>query len=279
VKLLKHWVVEDCGQVINPLLADEQIRGGVVQGIGAALYEECLYDERASSQRLDGRLPGADGGEMPDIVVAHVETPVAGTALGVKGIGEAGTIGAAAASATRSTMRSRPSAPRCCSSPIPATHPRTPLKIAELRERTVSIAAPMRNARDRFDAMTASAVAMVSDRGITGYAFDSIGRYGKGALLRERFFPALVGARLCRRRPDRSAGLRRAAMANEKPAATASARAQSRSSRPRRGTCGPSAGVSALALDRRLLPVKRQRDIRVYASCGTSAPTTCSPTR
>jgi carbon-monoxide dehydrogenase large subunit len=98
VKLLKHWVVEDCGQVINPLLADEQIRGGVVQGIGAALYEECLYDE--SSQLLNGSM--ADylvpmAGEMPDIVVAHVETPVTSTALGAKGIGEAGTIGAGAA--------------------------------------------------------------------------------------------------------------------------------------------------------------------------------------
>ncbi|HET7672366.1 MAG TPA: xanthine dehydrogenase family protein molybdopterin-binding subunit [Burkholderiales bacterium] len=98
VRLLKHWVVEDCGQVINPLLADEQIRGGVVQGLGAALYEECLYDEQ--SQLLNGSM--ADylvpmAGEMPDIHIAHVETPVQGTALGVKGIGEAGTIGAAAA--------------------------------------------------------------------------------------------------------------------------------------------------------------------------------------
>jgi L-alanine-DL-glutamate epimerase-like enolase superfamily enzyme len=70
------------------------------------------------------------------------------------------------------------------------------LKIVELRERTVSIAAPMRNAAIGFGEMTASAVAMVSDRGITGYAFDSIGRYGKGALLRERFFPRLVGQSL-----------------------------------------------------------------------------------
>jgi carbon-monoxide dehydrogenase large subunit len=98
VRVLKHWVVEDCGQVINPLLADEQIRGGVVQGLGAALYEECLYDE--SSQLLNGSM--ADylvpmAADMPDIVVAHVETPVQGTALGAKGIGEAGTIGAAAA--------------------------------------------------------------------------------------------------------------------------------------------------------------------------------------
>ena len=46
VKLLKHWCVEDCGTIINPQLVDEQIRGGVVQGIGAALFEHCLYDER-----------------------------------------------------------------------------------------------------------------------------------------------------------------------------------------------------------------------------------------
>ncbi|MGQ0652707.1 MAG: xanthine dehydrogenase family protein molybdopterin-binding subunit [Betaproteobacteria bacterium] len=98
VKLLGHWIVEDCGRVINPLLADEQLRGGVVQGLGAALYEECLYDEQA--QLLNGSM--ADylvpmAGEMPEIVVAHVETPVEGTLLGAKGIGEAGTIGAAAA--------------------------------------------------------------------------------------------------------------------------------------------------------------------------------------
>jgi len=91
-------VVEDCGRVINPLLADEQLRGGVVQGLGAALYEECLYG--AEAQLLNGSM--ADylvpmAGEMPDIAIAHIETPVPGTLLGAKGIGEAGTIGAAAA--------------------------------------------------------------------------------------------------------------------------------------------------------------------------------------
>ncbi len=98
VKLLKHWVVEDCGRVINPLLADEQLRGGVVQGLGAALYEEIMYDEGAQLQNgsmADYLVPMA--GEMPDIVIDHVETPVPGTLLGAKGIGEAGTIGAAAA--------------------------------------------------------------------------------------------------------------------------------------------------------------------------------------
>jgi carbon-monoxide dehydrogenase large subunit len=98
VRLAGHWIVEDCGRVINPLLADEQLRGGVVQGLGAALFEECLYDR--NGQLLNGSM--ADylvpmAGELPDIVIAHVETPLGGTALGAKGIGEAGTIGAAAA--------------------------------------------------------------------------------------------------------------------------------------------------------------------------------------
>ena len=45
VKLLKHWAVEDCGRVVNPMLVDEQMRGAIVQGIGGALLEECLYDD------------------------------------------------------------------------------------------------------------------------------------------------------------------------------------------------------------------------------------------
>jgi carbon-monoxide dehydrogenase large subunit len=98
IRLIKHWVVEDCGRIINPLLADEQLRGGVVQGLGAALFEECLYDAHGQMQNAsmaEYLVPMA--AEMPDIVVAHVETPVTGTLLGAKGIGEAGTIGAAAA--------------------------------------------------------------------------------------------------------------------------------------------------------------------------------------
>jgi len=95
VKLLKHWCVEDCGTVINPLLVDEQLRGGIVQGIGAALFEECLYSPEG--QLLNGNM--ADylvpmAGEMPDIVLAHVETPTQQSQLGAKGAGEAGTAGA-----------------------------------------------------------------------------------------------------------------------------------------------------------------------------------------
>lgn len=98
VKLLKHWCVEDSGTVINPMLVDEQLRGGVVQGIGAALYEECLYGP--DGQLLNGNM--ADylvpmSGEMPDIVCAHIETPTLQSQLGAKGVGEAGTAGAPAA--------------------------------------------------------------------------------------------------------------------------------------------------------------------------------------
>jgi carbon-monoxide dehydrogenase large subunit len=95
VKLLKHWVVEDCGTIINPQLVDEQMRGGVVQGIGAALFEHCLYDERG--QLLNGNM--ADylvpmAAEMPDIECGHVVSPTADSELGAKGAGEAGTAGA-----------------------------------------------------------------------------------------------------------------------------------------------------------------------------------------
>jgi aerobic carbon-monoxide dehydrogenase large subunit len=95
VRLLNHWCVEDCGTVINPQLVDEQIRGGIVQGIGAALFEQCVYDARG--QLLNGNM--ADylvpmAMEMPDMEVGHVVTPTADSELGAKGAGEAGTAGA-----------------------------------------------------------------------------------------------------------------------------------------------------------------------------------------
>ena len=98
VTLLKHWAVEDCGTVINPQLVDEQIRGGVVQGIGGALFEHCLYDDQGqllNGSMMDYLTPMA--AEMPDIEVAHVVTPTEDSELGAKGAGEAGTAGAPAA--------------------------------------------------------------------------------------------------------------------------------------------------------------------------------------
>ena len=95
VKLLKHWCVEDCGTVINPLLVDEQIRGGVVQGIGAALLEECHYSadgQMLNASMADYLVPMAM--EMPDIICGHVSSPTRSSELGAKGVGEAGTAGA-----------------------------------------------------------------------------------------------------------------------------------------------------------------------------------------
>ncbi|GAA5266661.1 hypothetical protein ACOSOMT5_P3090 [Acidiphilium sp. MT5] len=98
ITLRRHWVVEDCGTIINTLLVDEQIRGGVVQGLGAALFEACRYDaagQMTNATMADYLVPMA--AEMPDIEIGHVCTPTAETALGAKGAGEAGTAAAAAA--------------------------------------------------------------------------------------------------------------------------------------------------------------------------------------
>ncbi len=109
VTLLKHWVVEDCGTIINPQLVDEQIRGGVVQGLGAALFEKCVYDERGqltNANMADYLVPMS--GEMPDIEVGHVVSPTQESELGAKGAGEAGTAGAAAAVANAVNDALRP---------------------------------------------------------------------------------------------------------------------------------------------------------------------------
>ena len=92
---LKVWAVDDCGTPVNPMLVDEQVRGAVANGIGSALFEELTYDDDGQLQNgtlVDYLLPMA--GEMPDIDVSHVSTPTKKSALGAKGVGEAGVIGA-----------------------------------------------------------------------------------------------------------------------------------------------------------------------------------------
>ncbi len=119
VKLLGHWAVEDCGRVINPMLVDEQIRGAIVQGIGGALFEECLYNEQgglANGSLADYLVPMA--AEMPDIVVAHVQTPTRSSKLGAKGAGEAGTAGAPAAVMNAINDALAPFGARVASQPI-----------------------------------------------------------------------------------------------------------------------------------------------------------------
>jgi carbon-monoxide dehydrogenase large subunit len=94
VEIQKYIAVDDCGKVINPLLVDGQVQGGIVQGLGQALYEEVVYDENGqllTASLMDYALPRA--ADLPRLTLARTETPTPVNPLGIKGIGEAGTIG------------------------------------------------------------------------------------------------------------------------------------------------------------------------------------------
>jgi carbon-monoxide dehydrogenase large subunit len=98
VRIERFVAVEDAGVLINPQLADGQIRGGIAQGIGNALYEEIVYDDTGNiltASLADYLLPTA--GEIPPIEIHHLETVSAATVTGAKGLGEGGAIGAPAA--------------------------------------------------------------------------------------------------------------------------------------------------------------------------------------
>ena len=98
VRIERYVVAEDCGRVINPLIVDGQVYGAVAQGIGAALYEEIVYDANGqllTASLVDYVIPAA--GEVPAIETAHIETESPTTVGGFRGMGEGGTIGAPAA--------------------------------------------------------------------------------------------------------------------------------------------------------------------------------------
>ena len=98
-QLQKYVAVDDCGNIINPMIVDGQIHGGVAQAIAQALYEEVVYDDETGQLKtgtlLDYNIPGI--GEIPNMDLDHTVTPSPTNDLGVKGIGEAGTIAASAA--------------------------------------------------------------------------------------------------------------------------------------------------------------------------------------
>ena len=98
VTVLRYLVTEDCGVMINPLIVDGQITGGVAQGIGAALYEQLVFDPAGQplvTGFMDYLVPTA--AEVPPIEIHHLVTPSTVSATGAKGMGEGGTIGAPAA--------------------------------------------------------------------------------------------------------------------------------------------------------------------------------------
>jgi carbon-monoxide dehydrogenase large subunit len=108
VEILDYAVIEDCGTVVNPLIVDGQIVGGIAQGIGTALYEEIPYNENGqplATTLADYLLPGAP--EIPAIKIGHMCTPTPHTEYGMKGMGEGGSISppAAIANAIRDALR------------------------------------------------------------------------------------------------------------------------------------------------------------------------------
>jgi carbon-monoxide dehydrogenase large subunit len=133
IDIKKYVAVDDCGKVINPLLVDGQIQGGIVQGLGQALFEEVIYDENGqllTGSLMDYALPRA--ADLPRLNLSRTETPTPVNPLGIKGIGEAGTIGSTPAivSAVVDAL-----------APFGATHidmPLTPQKIWSLCQERVA---------------------------------------------------------------------------------------------------------------------------------------------
>ena len=85
--------VDDCGTIINPMIVEGQVHGGIAQGVAEALYEEAVYDDEGNlttSSLVQYLVPSAN--EIPTVKLDHIETPSTTNPLGVKGIGEAGTI-------------------------------------------------------------------------------------------------------------------------------------------------------------------------------------------
>jgi len=97
VTVERYVVAEDCGVVINPMIVEGQVNGGVVQGIGGVLYEHMRYDDEGNpltTTFMDYLLPTA--AEVPTVEHIHIETP-ADTPTGAKGMAEGGLIGASPA--------------------------------------------------------------------------------------------------------------------------------------------------------------------------------------
>ena len=95
VRIDRYVVVEDCGVMINPMIVEGQVRGGVAQGIASALYEQLIYDDEGqlvTSTLMDYLIPTTM--EIPSIEILHLETPCEFSETGAKGMGEGGTIGA-----------------------------------------------------------------------------------------------------------------------------------------------------------------------------------------
>ncbi len=109
IKILRYVAVDDCGNVINPLLVAGQVHGGIVQALGQAIYEHAVYDDDGqllSGELTDYAIPRAR--MVPWMECSHTVTPSPVNPLGVKGVGEAGTIGCSPALVNSVTDALRP---------------------------------------------------------------------------------------------------------------------------------------------------------------------------
>jgi aerobic carbon-monoxide dehydrogenase large subunit len=94
VEIVKYLAVDDCGRLLNPMIVEGQVHGGIAQGLSQALFEEVVYDDRGqllSGTLMDYAIPHAE--QVPHYELDHTVTPTTVNPLGIKGIGEAGTIG------------------------------------------------------------------------------------------------------------------------------------------------------------------------------------------
>jgi carbon-monoxide dehydrogenase large subunit len=95
VEIKKYVCVDDCGTQVNPLLVEGQVQGGIPHSLGQVLFEQVVYDENGqllTGELMDYPIPRAE--DIPEYVLGHTVTPSPANPLGMKGVGEAGTIGA-----------------------------------------------------------------------------------------------------------------------------------------------------------------------------------------
>ena len=119
MEIRRYLVVSDCGRLVNPMMVDGQVRGGVVHGIGNGLFEWMGYDadgQPLTTNFADYLLPSAT--DVPAIELVYNETPSPMNPIGVKGVGEAGTVPAAAAIASAIEDALRPYAVRITEVPV-----------------------------------------------------------------------------------------------------------------------------------------------------------------
>ncbi len=121
VKILRYCLVEDAGTIVNPLLVDANLHGGIAQGIGGAMFERIAYDEAGqplTATFMDYTLPTAV--ELPRLEIGHQQTPAPFTPLGTKGVGESGvggTLGSLCSAIENALPEARPASVRATADP------------------------------------------------------------------------------------------------------------------------------------------------------------------